>query len=81
LISFQIVGASGSPLLLNQSARYGRLLLQLSAGRGPQVTYIAVGATTARADSRAIYLTLLSLAAAYFLAFPIWRATFRGRKG
>jgi hypothetical protein len=41
------------------------------------VTYIAAGATSARADSRAaIYLTLLSLAAAYFLAWPIWRALF-----
>src|SRR5258706_4909293 len=41
------------------------------------VTYIAVGATSARADSRAaIYLTLLSLAAAYFLGWPIWRAHF-----
>jgi hypothetical protein len=41
------------------------------------VTYIAVGAASARADSRAaIYLTLLSLVAAYFLAWPIWRAQF-----
>jgi hypothetical protein len=48
-----------------------------SRAGGPPVTYIAVGATSARSDSRAaIYLTLLSLAAAYFLAWPVWRAQF-----
>jgi hypothetical protein len=47
------------------------------SGPGAQVTYIAVGATSARSDSRAaIYLTLLPLAAAYFLAWPIWRVQF-----
>jgi len=41
------------------------------------VTYIAVGATSARSDSRAaIYLTLFSLAVVYLLAWPVWRAQF-----
>jgi len=41
------------------------------------MTVIAVGLSNERAGSRAlVYLSLLSIAAVYFLAFPIWRATF-----
>lgn len=41
------------------------------------MTYAAIGSTRASVDSRAIiYLSLLSIAAAYFLAWPVWRAGF-----
>ena len=59
------------------SARYGRPSCNFLRAGGPQVTYIAVGATSARSDSgAALYLALLSLAAVYFLAWPVWRAQF-----
>jgi hypothetical protein len=41
------------------------------------MTDIAVGLANVRASSRPlVYLALMSVAAAYYLAFPIWRATF-----
>ena len=41
------------------------------------MTDIAVGLANVKASSRPlVYLALLSVAGAYFLAFPIWRATF-----
>jgi hypothetical protein len=41
------------------------------------MTVVTVGLSNERAGSRAlVYFSLLSIAAVYFLAFPIWRATF-----